>query len=142
MRSPETRSRSGARSRRRGTSKSIDECGSRCVINAAMAGTVGRVSPALRRNYGEHEVRLPVTSGVHRVLRADVVVGMIMPVDRSADAVARLDVEPYAVAFAEHHGGRPDLDVTFDGVVRLEPQPLVVRVIRPIGKRALGIELA
>jgi hypothetical protein len=46
---------------------------------------------------------------------------VIVPVDRRADAVARLDVEPYAVAFGEHHRRGPDLDVTFDRLPRLEP---------------------
>src|SRR5262245_48347836 len=40
-----------------------------------------------------------------------IVIGMVVHVGGAADAVARLDVEPDAVAAPEHHRGRPDLDL-------------------------------
>ena len=67
---------------------------------------------------------------------------MVVRVRRAARAVARLDVEAQLVAFLEHHGRRPDLDLALDGLVGLEPPALVVRVVRAVRQRLLRVELA
>src|SRR5262249_34491377 len=95
----------------------------------------------LRWNDGHQEEGFLVAAGIDRVL-PDIVVRVVVRVRGAADAVARLDVEADAMAFFEHHRGRPNLHLHLDDFVRLEPQSAQVLVIGPIGKRQFRIELA
>src|SRR6266566_3730059 len=87
-----------------------------------------------RRDDRHQQERVLVAAGMDRIL-PDIVVGVVMRVRRAADAVARLDVEADAVAFFEHHRGRPNLHLYLDDLIRLEPLPLQMLVIGPIGPR-------
>src|SRR5438034_925290 len=87
-----------------------------------------------RRDDRHQQERVLVAAGINRVL-PDIVVGVVMRIRRAADAVARLDVEADAVAFSEHHRGRPNLHLYLDDLIGLEPLPLQMLVIGPIGPR-------
>src|SRR5262249_46785095 len=88
----------------------------------------------LRRDDRHQQERVLVAGGIDRVL-PHIVVGVVMRVRRAADAVARLDVEADAVAFFEHHRGRPNLHLYLDDLIGLEPLPPQMFVIGPIGPR-------
>ena len=99
---------------------------------SVVAGDYGRTG-LLRRDDRHQQERFLVAAGIDRVL-SRVVVSVVMRVRRAADAVARLDVEADAVAFFEHHRGRPNLHLYLDDLVGLEPLPpqmLVIGSIRP-----------
>src|SRR6516164_1098955 len=107
----------------------------RRLIDVAMikpsSGASERTSS--RRDDRHQQERVLVAAGMDRVL-SHVVVSVVMRVRRAADAVARLDVEADAVAFFEHHRGRPNLHLYLDDLVGLEPLPpqmLVIGSIRP-----------
>src|SRR5450631_342505 len=94
-----------------------------------------------RRNDWQEKVRLLVAAGMDRV-GAGIVVGMIVRVVHAADAVARLDIEPDAVALPEHHRGRPNLDLDPHDLARRQQQAALVPMIGAIGQRKIRIELA
>src|SRR5262245_33291373 len=79
---------------------------------------------------------------MHRIRRTGIVVGVVMRIGRAAHAVARLYVNAQSVALFRHDGGGPDFDLALYGLPGLEPQPLVVRVIRAKRQGALAVELA
>src|ERR1700722_11959770 len=85
-----------------------------------------------RRYDRQQEIGLPVAAGMDRV-GAGIVVGMIVRVVHAADAVARLDVEPDAVALPEHHRGRPNLDLDPHDLAGGEKKAAPVAMIGPMG---------
>src|SRR5262245_29482101 len=109
------------------------------VVIASSGPRLG--SRAARRDHRQQKIRRLVAAGTDGV-GPGVVVGMIVHVAGAADAVARLHVEPDAVAFLEHHRGRPDLDLDPYDLAGRKIEPALVLVIGPIGQRQRGIELA
>jgi len=103
------------------------------VIDAAQ-----RAALAARSPYNVVEIDLPRADDGDAYAHA----AQLLASWRAAGAVARLNVDAQLVTLPEHHRGRPDFDVAFHRFVGLEPQPLIVRMIRAVGQRALGIELA
>src|SRR5947207_3877358 len=93
------------------------------------------------RDDGKQQVRGARPACEYRV-RSRVVIGRVVRVRRAADAVARLDIEPYPMTLLEHHAGGPDLDVDAHRLAGLEHFARSVPVIRPIRKRQRRIELA
>src|SRR5205807_9274222 len=88
----------------------------------------------LARNDGKQKVGGAASSRVEHV-GPGVVVRAVMGVRDAAYAIARLYVEPDAVAFFERHRGRPDLDFHLHRFARLQPLALEVRVIGAPGSR-------
>src|SRR5207245_10039657 len=95
-----------------------------------------------RWNHRKQQVRGLVSSGVDCILGAEGIVRRVVGVGRAADAVTRLDVEAEPVTLPENDGGGPDLDLALHRLTGLEPPPLVVRMVRAVRQRALGVELA
>src|SRR6267143_6495133 len=95
----------------------------------------------LARNDGKHKVGGAAPPGVNYI-GPGVVVGAVMRVRKAAHAVARLDVEPDAMAFPEHHAGRPDLDVDANHFIGLQPLAIFMRVVGAIGQGERWVELA
>src|SRR5262249_6613924 len=91
------------------------------------------------RNHRQQEIRRLVAARVHRV-GARVVVGVIMHVALAANAIPRLYVEADAMALLEDHRGRPDLDLHFDDLSRLEIETSPMRVIRAVRQREFLVE--
>src|SRR6266496_3443342 len=95
--------------------------------------SANRFSPTLRIcwDHREQQIRFVLPTGVDRI-RSGVVVGVVMHVTGAADAVARLDVEPDAVAASKHHRGRPDLDLDPHDLAGLKIKPPLMAMIGPI----------
>src|SRR5262245_19472478 len=99
------------------------------------------IFPTLRvpRNYRQQQIRFGLPAGIDRI-RSAVVVGMVVHVTGAADAVARLDIEADTVAAAEHHRGRPDLDLDPHDLAGLEIKSPLVSMMRPVWQRQLWIQ--
>src|SRR5471030_3167913 len=80
------------------------------------------------RNDRQQQKGFMLAAGVNRV-GSGVVVGMVVHVGSAADAIARMDIEPDAIAALKHHGGRPDFDVNLHDLARFQIKPLRVLVI-------------
>src|SRR5215468_6972117 len=87
-------------------------------------------------------MRSPAASRVERILGAGVVIAVVVRIGGAADAVARPDVEPDAVALREHHRRGPYFDVEPHDLAAGEPCAPRMRVIRAPWQRSLQIELA
>src|SRR6266545_4422319 len=92
-------------------------------------------------NDGKQKMGGAASPGVNHV-RPGVVVRAVMRVWKAAHAVARLDVEPDAMAFPEDHAGRPDLHVYASHFVGLQPLAILMRVVGAIGQGERRVELA
>src|SRR2546422_4831065 len=77
-----------------------------------------RCRALLAGNDGKQKIRGAAPPGVNHV-RPGVVIRAVVRVGKAADAVARLDVEPDAMAFTEDHAGRPDFHVDANHLVGL-----------------------
>src|SRR6266545_6708366 len=101
----------------------------------------GNPGALLVRNDGKQKVGGAASSRVEHV-GSGVVVRAVMRVRKAAHAVARLDVEPDAMAFPEDHAGRPDLHVYANHFVGLQPLAILMRVVGAIGQGERRVELA
>src|SRR5882672_597104 len=114
------------------------------VRSRASTWAIARFSrSSSRRHLWDHrqqQVGRPLAACIQRVA-AGVVVGVVVHVGSTADTVTRLHVEPDAMALAEHHRGRPDLDLHLDDLAGHEELPPLVAMIRAILQRQVAIEL-
>src|SRR5260221_241321 len=101
----------------------------------------GFYTSLLPGNDGKQKVGGAASPGVEHV-GAGVVVSSVMRVRKAAHPVARLDVEPDAMALLEDHAGRPDLDVDANHFVGLQPLAVFMHVVRPVGQGQRRIELS
>src|SRR5262249_12426855 len=104
-------------------------CSRRCALRSIqwLAGVFGRY------NINEQEGYFP-TAEMDPVL-ADIIVRVVVRIRGAADTIARLNVEPDAVAFFEHHRSWPNLHLHLDNLIGLKPLTPQMLVIRPIRTR-------
>src|SRR2546427_11321863 len=95
----------------------------------------------LAGNEGKQKVGSVAPPGVNHV-RPGVVVRAVVRVGKATDSIARLDVEPDAMAFTEDHAGRPDLHVDANHFIGLQPLAVLMRVVRSVGHAQRRVELA
>src|SRR5260370_22324017 len=67
--------------------------------------------------------------------------GLIVRVRRDANTIARLNVEPNAVALFEHHRSWPNLHLHFVDLICRKPLPPQMPMVRSIWTRQVEVEL-